>query len=636
MFNDLSKLGLAGVTIVPGAVIPAGATDAIQTVGSIATGWQPPSDWPLLTDCALGNIELIVNDQTMATYAFICTTSAGNYQINWGDGNTIQYASGAIAQHTYVIGSGTPCSLGYTTFKITISPISGHLTTFAVTSHSLATNIQYHAILSAYIRATSLTSLACAFNPSSQRVFCYQLESCIVSDVLPSCTNASNMFQSCYALQSVNVSGMTAVTNTTYMFQGCYSLQSVNVSGMTAVTNTTYMFQGCYSLQSVNVSGMTAVTNTTYMFQGCYSLQSVNVSGMTAVIIATYMFQSCLSLQSVNVSGMTAVTNTTRMFQSCYALQSVNVSGMTAVTNATQMFTYCYSLQSVNVSGMTGVNTATSMFQDCFSLQSVTATNFASAASSLSAGSMFLVCEQLINILLPNAKVTQLGLMGQSGKLDNLATISFSPLSTFSGTAPQLDVSYTTLTAAQLNAIFAQLPNNMAKTINITGCTGETLVTHPVTGTGLAPTITTVPMTTTTGLTAGMEIVGTGLNTPPPATATIATSLINSAAHGIPNGTLVYFTSVGAVTGITINTSYFVVNGAANTFQVSLTSGGAAITFGGTGSVVTMYYGNVIQTVNAGVSVVVLIPASVTGSPSTTSSTCLHSLATGKGWTITG
>jgi hypothetical protein len=580
---------------------------------SVATGWQAPTDWPSLNDCALGNIELIVNDQTMATYAFVCTTSAAaNYQINWGDGNTIQYASGATAQHTYTVGSGTPCSLGYTTFKITISPVSGNLTAFAVAPHSLAVNIQYHAILSAYIRATSLTSLASAFYcATGARVYCYQLESCIVSDVLPSCTTATNMFYT------------------------CYSLQSVNVSGMTAVTNATNMFNGCNSLQSVNVSGMTAVTTATNMFYACYSLQSVNVSGMTAVITAADMFYACYSLQSVNVSGMTAVTNATNMFYACYSLQSVNVSGMTAVTNATNMFNGCNSLQSVNVSGMTAVTTATNMFYTCRSLSTVTMTSFASAAASLLADTMFSGCEQMINILLPTAKVTKLGMAGATGLLDKLATISFNAASTFSGTSPQLDVSYCTLTAAQLNTIFGQLPNNLAKTVNITGCTGETLVT--LSGTTVLGS-TTVTMASTAGLSTGMEMTGTGINTAQAVTTTVSTSVVNLTAHGIPNGTLVYFPTLNNTTGITVNTPYFVVNAATNTFQVSLTSGGAAITFGGTNATsATVFYGNTIQAISPNVSVTLLIPASSANvGESTVSSVCLHSLAAGKGWTITG
>lgn len=59
--------------------------------------------------------------------------------------------------------------------------------------------------------------------------------------------------------------------------------------------------------------------------------------------------------------------------------------------------------------------------------------------------------------------------------------------------------------------------------------------------------------------------------------------------HRLTNGTLVAFSSIVATTGISINTSYYVVNATANTFQLSLTSGGAALplTTNGTGALIT-------------------------------------------------
>ena len=471
-------------------------TSAYTNIPSTGYGtfnnWAPPADWPSIADCALGNIELIVSDKELNTYAFICSTNNGTpYQINWGDGTVNMYASAAKAQHTYTVGAGLVCSLGYTTFKITISAPSGALTAFAVTSHSLASNAQRHGILSAIVRATTLTSFANMFYKSTAPVVdCYQLQSCILKDSFPLVTTATSMFNNCYSLQSLTLPAMPLVTTATSMFNGCVSLQTIT-----------------------------------------------------------------------NLSAL------------------------------------------------------------------------GSTAASTQGDTMFLNCEQLTNINMPNTKFTTLGAAGASTLLNKLATIALNASSTFSSaTAPQLDISYCTLTAAQINAIFAQLPNNLAKTVNITGCTGETQVTlngTPTTGS------TTVTMGSTTGLSAGMEMTGTGIDTAQSVAFTVTTNLVTLANHGIPNGTLVYFPTIVTTTGITVKTPYYVVNAATNTFQVSLTAGGAPIAITtGTG---TVFYGNPIQTVNPNTSVVLLIPASSSpGSVSTVSNTALHSLAAGKGWTITG
>ena len=66
-------------------------------------------------------------------------------------------------------------------------------------------------------------------------------------------------------------------------------------------------------------------------------------------------------------------------------------------------------------------------------------------------------------------------------------------------------------------------------------------------------------------------------------------STVSLTAHGLANGTPVSFPTVVTTTGIIINTTYFVVNAATDSFQISLTVGGTAVTFvtAGTGTMIT-------------------------------------------------
>ena len=78
------------------------------------------------------------------------------------------------------------------------------------------------------------------------------------------------------------------------------------------------------------------------------------------------------------------------------------------------------------------------------------------------------------------------------------------------------------------------------------------------------------------------------------------TDLFNSVAHGFSNGTLVQFFSTGTLptytdgtnTNIPLNGSYYVVNTAANTFQISLTSGGTPLNLDSIGSGTIKVTGN--------------------------------------------
>ncbi len=464
--------------------------------GTTTTYWQPPSDWINIDNVVDGNINLLVSDTTLATYAFACTTDTGQYSINWGDGTTTLHDSATKAEHTYTVGTGQSCSRGYTTFKIVISPVGGNLLTFKVDFHSLAFQSQEHGILWCVCGATHLISLANAFyNTVGGYVACKKLEAFKCAYTMPAVTDVSYMFQSCYSLQSIDISGMTALTSAGYMLNGCYSLRSIDISGMTALTDASYMFYSCHSLQSIDISGMTALTSVTnmlngccslqnvnignllvltsasYMFQNCYSLQSIDISGMTALTSASHMFDGCCSLQNVNIGNLLVLTSASYMFQNCYSLQSIDISGMTALTSAGYMLNGCYSLRSIDISGMTALTEASYMFQSCYSLQIVLSTNLGLNATLTNAYNCFST-EQLKNVSLPNAKLTAITVKGYSGKLNKLETLTYHVDSTFSGTSPQIDIRYNTLTAEQLNTIFTALPTLPGKFISITGCTG--------------------------------------------------------------------------------------------------------------------------------------------------------------------
>jgi hypothetical protein len=70
-----------------------------------------------------------------------------------------------------------------------------------------------------------------------------------------------------------------------------------------------------------------------------------------------------------------------------------------------------------------------------------------------------------------------------------------------------------------------------------------------------------------------------------PAISIAAPAVVTSTGHGLINGERVIFQTTGTLpTGITANTVYFVVNAAADTFQISATSGGAALPTSGSQS----------------------------------------------------
>jgi surface protein len=251
-------------------------------------------------------------------------------------------------------------------------------------------------------------------------------------------TNMQSMFSSCSSLQTVPLFNTQAVTTMLSMFNGCSSLQTVPLFNTQAVTSMFSMFNGCSSLQTVPLFNTQAVTNMFGMFNGCTSLQTVPLFNTQAVTNMSSMFNGCTSLQTVPLFNTQAVTNMSSMFASCTSLQTVPLFNTQAVTNMSNMFSGCSSLQTVPLFNIrtTGPVDMSSMFQNCTSLQTVplfntqAVTNMQSMFSSCSSlqtvplfntqavtnmGSMFSSCSSLQTVPLFNTQaVTSMGIMFSS------------------------------------------------------------------------------------------------------------------------------------------------------------------------------------------------------------------------------
>jgi hypothetical protein len=87
------------------------------------TDWVRPIDWITITDTP-NEVQLLVADVNLANFTIRTqfTRTTGNIYIDWGDGvtDTITTTAQTNTSHQYTIGAGTPCSRGYTTFKVRI------------------------------------------------------------------------------------------------------------------------------------------------------------------------------------------------------------------------------------------------------------------------------------------------------------------------------------------------------------------------------------------------------------------------------------------------------------------------------------------------------------------------------------
>ena len=88
------------------------------------------------------------------------------------------------------------------------------------------------------------------------------------------------------------------------------------------------------------------------------------------------------------------------------------------------------------------------------------------------------------------SRLAKIGIFGISGALLKVSSIRLTAAgSTYTGTSPQVDVSYTSLSASSLNTLFGDLPTVSGKTINITGASGAATCTKSI-ATGKGWTVT--------------------------------------------------------------------------------------------------------------------------------------------------
>jgi len=575
-----------------------GTTPLFTGDAGASTAWVRPTDWIALPSAEDNSVKILhaVFDQA-ENYVVIKMQTNDNsaYIINWGDGNITTALSLTNITYNYSYSSsaldGTLTSRGYKQAIITITPVGSATFTFCDLGQKITSpaGMQMYAtgLLDVNINLPSLTAAQRLLIGSSAVRHAYLERVYITSWGLNN--NVSGLFQYCPALQSLNETewNMANITSAASMFFSCSGIKVIDGSNwnMAKVTTFSDMFRDCQTIQKVKCANWvtSTTTNITNMFFSCVALTEADVSNWNTANCTSfsYVFGGCRSLSKVNVRNWNPakVTTINNMFDNCVALQEVDLSlwSLPLCTNATAAFLNCHSLRKLGPCNFNSVTTLGTTFNNCRSLTSCTVTSLR-------------------------------------------ATVDFTSCR---------------LSNAALSQVFTNLTGGAAsRTITITGNYGaDTAISKTTCGTTAGSK--TVTQSNTSSLAVGMRVLGTGVNTAVAVTFQDAGDTVTRAGHGLANGTIVSFTSITSTTGIAAYIPYYVINATANTFQLSATSGGAAIalTTDGSGS---MLYPAYITAITTNASFQISAPASATGSVTLTARILDTYPAIAKGWTVTG
>lgn len=434
-----------------GVVIPAKqyvSTRPLSVVPGSTTERPRPSDWLPLPDLlptdhrfvglfaifqgASGNSGASADGNYLALSSEIVGSNT-NYTVDWGNGVVQQYSSGATAQYQYnyeSIPSNTISVEGYKQVIVQVYPsVQGNtMTTIDLHRRYVQPGLTFYSgnisaitdsvvpwldikIAGAGISTANIgrygTGSGIEYRLRSLYKFewvgessltqgnwffqdCTSLVEVVGTDWTKKMQTASNMFKNCYSLIKVSPLNFQSATELNSVFNTCISLRyAPRLLNTNNVTSLSFIFALCYSLVSIPWFDTSKVRIWTTAFYGCYSLKSIPLLNTSSGVQFIQTFQFCRSLSSVPLFDTSNATTIQNIFDGCFILETVPPLNTSKCLNFSNAFKDCRALKSIPELDTSKATNMNSMFSGCQSLESIP---FLNTALNESFGSMFNGC----------------------------------------------------------------------------------------------------------------------------------------------------------------------------------------------------------------------------------------------------
>lgn len=202
--------------------------------------------------------------------------------------------------------------------------------------------------------------------------------------------DVSNLFENCWKLKSVDVSGLNTagITNMSGMFTHCHELEDIVFGNFntSSCTNMSNMFSYCKAIKKINLSSFNTENVTTFgsMFNSCEKLKELDLSSFKTpkLTYMGYMFGNCTELESIDLSTFdtSKVKVMEGTFRFCQSLQSLDLSSFStdSLESLSGTFSNCYKLTSLDLSNFDTSNVTTfwATFSNDSALQVLKIPNF--------------------------------------------------------------------------------------------------------------------------------------------------------------------------------------------------------------------------------------------------------------------
>ena len=343
----------------------------------------------------------------------------GDYTVDWGDGNIINYDQNSTSVNAVDgktgysinwddIDPSTLTSEGYRQAIVKITPqVPGGLTHFNNQSFyqsmlngvyggvglsglldmkMAGQNINYLKVGGGnnpkfeqfeFVGSNSIVASNSMFNGSTIKK--------IVSLDMSNITNGYYMFRQCTKLIELPEDmDLTSLTNVYDMFAYCSSLEKLPTLDLTSCTSMQNMFKHSSQIREINLINTSNVTNGQDAFYGCSNLVKITGLDTSSMTITHQMFYGCNKLMDLPKINLQSCTRTSSMFYGCNSIirfdnDIINTSG---VTNMQSMFGYCSNL--IEIPSDFNTDSATNMlymFQTTSNLKTIPSINTSNITS---------------------------------------------------------------------------------------------------------------------------------------------------------------------------------------------------------------------------------------------------------------
>ena len=318
---------------------------------SSGSDWVRPADWLAMptgitssNDTFAGLHAVFPEGQNFV--AFLFTTSAGQYRVDWGDGTVTLHNSNTIAQYQYdyaTISNATLTSRGYKQSMIVVTAVSGLLRTCNFQQRFVSSPTQNQAYSTGFLDCilsmpNANTGFSVVFGGLTVRhAFVERVNILTIGNATQLGSSILGLFQECFSLESIGLFSTINVTNIQSMFSNCVLLKKIPLFNFQNVSLGLTAFQNCISLEELPLFNFQNATNLNQTFSSCRAIKEFPLFNFQNLQNAAGLFNSCNSIKTLPLFNFQNVTTLAATFQACTNLKELplfNTANVTTFLNA--------------------------------------------------------------------------------------------------------------------------------------------------------------------------------------------------------------------------------------------------------------------------------------------------------------